>query len=874
MRRCVLSRIVSVLLAVFMFAALMPCVGLSAAAATPKRTVIDLSDTDTIENIIQKVEGETSQYIAERLRLLIFGDETSNIYSVGKSFPSSSSYQTLIDSEISSGGEPLPVKLQSAQCFAYCEWVYYKLFGAAKWNGGGYTQQSVGVKMTEENIKNALSAAHCGDHVRLANQHSVSFITLDEAGTGFYYLESVNNTSGRYYVRLCHTTFALVTSCYGSKSTISWIQTPQEYPYGDSNAQLSVIDAKIPVNVKTGAGADVIGTTVMSDCNITSVSAGVYSQDGEEKFCVIATPNCGAFRFGKIADNLFTFSALAAGKYTYRLTAVDESGAEVSIEKEFTVSSSATSYTYENASAKSRVSEISVASLPNRTDYFEGDALVPAGFCLSVTFDDGTVTEKHNGFRFSYDFTVTGTVPVTVSYAGLTASFDVNVHPLAGTEIWKVNVTSNLNVRKEPSTTSEKVTSYPNGTLIRITEAVESGGYTWGKTEDGWAAITYCEYISGALYCVSYDANGGASVPFETLKPYGKTVTLAADAAKRDGFMFIGWSTDKSASAAEYQPGDEYSQNSSAVLYAVWKSIETPKIAGTSLSLASDLTLRVFVNDSCFDDGVFTEPYINFELNGRHVTVDEYTVSGDYRIFNFGNISPNEMNDTVYAVLHASHGGEDYTANASELCIADYCINLIGSDRSNEALDRLVVDLLNYGAQSQIYTGHNTDELVTSRLTAAQAALGTQTERNLSSTSNAHFALADGATAFWTGAGLVLNKAIVMKLSFRADSADSVSAVVKDGSGNTVMTVTQFDGSSGSFSFTFDKFTPAQLSDTYYFTLYGADGRAISDTLSYSVESYAVSAQKRAQADETYAPLANLATAIMKYGDSAKAYVG
>ena len=57
------------------------------------------------------------------------------------------------------------------------------------------------------------------------------------------------------------------------------------------------------------------------------------------------------------------------------------------------------------------------------------------------------------------------------------------------------------------------------------------------------------------------------------------------------------------------------------------------------------------------------------------------------------------------------------------------------------------------------------------------------------------------------------------------------------------------------------------MSETVYLTVY-KNGVAVSNTLSYSIESYAYS--KQTSTDEN---LTNLLEAMMKYGNSAYAYV-
>lgn len=72
-------------------------------------------------------------------------------------------------------------------------------------------------------------------------------------------------------------------------------------------------------------------------------------------------------------------------------------------------------------------------------------------------------------------------------------------------------------------------------------------------------------------WVVSYNANGGSGAPPSQTKTYGSNLTLSSTKPTRTGYTFLGWSTDKNATSATYQPGGSYTSNSGATLYAVWK---------------------------------------------------------------------------------------------------------------------------------------------------------------------------------------------------------------------------------------------------------------------------------------------------------------
>ena len=78
--------------------------------------------------------------------------------------------------------------------------------------------------------------------------------------------------------------------------------------------------------------------------------------------------------------------------------------------------------------AKVTLKSISVASLPDDTEYVVGDTLNTAGLALKAVMSDGSTKTVSNGFTCSPTaLSTAGTQKITVSYGGQTASFNVTV---------------------------------------------------------------------------------------------------------------------------------------------------------------------------------------------------------------------------------------------------------------------------------------------------------------------------------------------------------------------------------------------------------------------------------------------------------------
>lgn len=72
-------------------------------------------------------------------------------------------------------------------------------------------------------------------------------------------------------------------------------------------------------------------------------------------------------------------------------------------------------------------------------------------------------------------------------------------------------------------------------------------------------------------YKVTYNANGGSGAPGSQTKWKDQTLTLSTTKPTRTGYSFQGWATSSTGSVA-YASGANYTANSAATLYAVWKA--------------------------------------------------------------------------------------------------------------------------------------------------------------------------------------------------------------------------------------------------------------------------------------------------------------
>ena len=80
-------------------------------------------------------------------------------------------------------------------------------------------------------------------------------------------------------------------------------------------------------------------------------------------------------------------------------------------------------------------------------------------------------------------------------------------------------------------------------------------------------------------YSISYDANGGKTAPQNQTKEHGVDIAISTECPTKEGYCFIGWSTDKNATEVAYLPGNVFSANQDSTLYAVWSEIASTDMA-------------------------------------------------------------------------------------------------------------------------------------------------------------------------------------------------------------------------------------------------------------------------------------------------------
>ena len=317
---------------------------------------------------------------------------------------------------------------------------------------------------------------------------------------------------------------------------------------------------------------------------------------------------------------------------------------------------------------------------------------------------------------------------------------------------------------------------------------------------------------------------------------------------------------------------------------------ETFKPASVNVEFESDYTIRFTVKTAVYD--MYNNVYmvVNKAMYDGDTAIEsqvielknpaKVTVNGEERYaYIVEGFAAKEMSSQITATLC----GEDENGNvvygkAIEYSLRQYAQSQITKASTSAEFKTMMVDFLNYGAAAQIYFGYNTTDLANTNLTEEQLALGTadrelvkalaqtdsSTTRSKFSTVNLEFEskITIRATTNITGETYTANK----------DTWYAEAKYTNYLGEETIVTIPFSDARIGVDEkdrtyIDVNALAAREMSTPVEFTVYDGDGAAVTNTLTYSIETYAAS-----KANGTNVELATLVKAMMKFGDGAKAY--
>lgn len=305
------------------------------------------------------------------------------------------------------------------------------------------------------------------------------------------------------------------------------------------------------------------------------------------------------------------------------------------------------------------------------------------------------------------------------------------------------------------------------------------------------------------------------------------------------------------------------------------------KVKAVSLSLENDLTMNFKVPKTL--KYRFENLYIEFVQNGKVIKTTDFYNDGDYYVFSYRDIAPQLMNDKITATVYGTRNGILYCGESVDFSVSQYAYGMLEKESENVKLRTLLVDLLNYGAAAQIYQNYRTNDLANVGLTNEQKKWASSSELKLVNVTDKNYETVENAEITWKSVGLGLSNGVNVKYTFYAQSIDDVQFKLTCGDEYAMVSFdkiipvngvyaydvfTLIDNNNGTFTLVLNGVYANMMRDEIYITAMRGE-KAVSNTLRYSVESYA----KQVQDKMPNSNLRKLTDAMMRYGISADDYV-
>lgn len=189
----------------------------------------------------------------------------------------------------------------------------------------------------------------------------------------------------------------------------------------------------------------------------------------------------------------------------------------------------------------------------------------PFGVALDLTATAGTVTRTS-----ATQYTVKINVSWETYYSGAQTNYG-----MSATSGGVTSTISAFNGTKRSSGSGSFTGTYSisgNGSATK-TVTVTFKNFNTDNGDSATKNVTFNVTVPAwTSYVIKYNANGGSGAPSNQTKWKDQTLKLSTTKPTRTGYSFLGWSTSSTATSATYAAGGNYTANSAATLYAVWKA--------------------------------------------------------------------------------------------------------------------------------------------------------------------------------------------------------------------------------------------------------------------------------------------------------------
>ncbi len=233
----------------------------------------------------------------------------------------------------------------------------------------------------------------------------------------------------------------------------------------------------------------------------------------------------------------------------------------------------------------------------------------------------------------------------------------------------------------------------------------------------------------------------------------------------------------------------------------------------------------------------------------------------------YTGITAKEMGDSFSTTLYAtSADGTVYYGTTTTESIRDYLLSRYNASTATDEFKTMAIDMLKYGAAAQVQFDYDTQNLVTSGLTAQQLSYATQ---GIATAVDRSAETANGANI---SKMITLGSKVELNLNCMytgASDPSNVKCVIIGADGSILAELPTTNAAGVIYSATFDQVGAKEMRNVISATFFDG-GLPISKTIYWSVESYVAQIRAKENVSQTELDMVN---AMLAYGDSVATYM-
>ncbi len=194
------------------------------------------------------------------------------------------------------------------------------------------------------------------------------------------------------------------------------------------------------------------------------------------------------------------------------------------------------------------VTSLSIKTPPTQTVYYVGDTFSPSGLVVNATYNSGAI-KVFNGYTLgSVDMSSSGTKTVTVSYGGISTSFQITVSPVLVSKVEINTMPDKLTYYRDDVIDTAGLTllvTYNNGNTITVSSGFNVN-FDFSTAGTKTIAVTYLgntlTYTAEVLplYYAAFKANGTV---IAAIKFYPNTTSISEPAIPQKQGYTAKWET-------------------------------------------------------------------------------------------------------------------------------------------------------------------------------------------------------------------------------------------------------------------------------------------------------------------------------------------